>query len=503
MTIVANRPPTIIEFMRAYVGIDPSVPQAAFLKTLAREPLDDAEREAFAVLFGMGADEPIADSARRVVFLLKGARVGGSLLCSTLTLWRALTAPLPDRRSGERVFVGFTSADVRLARESLAFVGAVLDRMPSLTPMVVSRSTEIITMRRPDGIVIVFQILPATPSAPRGRWFLDVVVSEADHAGAESGAAPIEEVVRSYASRLVRGGTLLAESTPWLEGGFWEKGYLANYGTPRAMLVCRAPTLFFYPTPETIALVAAETARDPRSAAREYGTTWTANGAAYFDAGAIDRAVDASRVLEIGPDPNRACGVGLDLAFKSDAAALVVVMRNVTGGVDVAKVEILSPAKGAPLVVSEVLSAFGRTAKAYGAYAVSADAYYVQSAAEHFARLGIAINVVGASAESKATAYARVRELAHRGKLSLPAGSPLVAELKAVTSRHVGQGQIRIESPRKAGKGHGDAAAAFVAACDALARTSASNAMHDEFQNLNKALRSAGAGHLWGGYGRD
>jgi len=64
------------------------------------------------------------------------------------------------------------------------------------------------------------------------------------------------------------------------------------------------------------------------------------------------------------------------------------------------------------------------------------------------------------------------------------------------------QGQIRIESPRKAGKGHGDAAAAFVAACDALARNSASNAMHDEFQSLNKALRSAGAGHLWGGYGR-
>jgi hypothetical protein len=365
------------------------------------------------------------------------------------------------------VFVGFTGADIRHAREALAQVGTTLDRMPQFASLVMSRSTEKIELRRTDGRVVVFQCLPATPSAPRGRWFLAVVVTEADYLGASDGAAPAEEVVRAYAARLVRGGVLLAETTPWLENGHWHKGYTSNYGQPSTMLVCRAPTLVFFPTSETRALVQGERARDPVNAAREYECTWVPAGAAYFDAGAIDRAVDGARPLTLPPGAPSRVGVGLDLAFRGDSSVLVAALERVDGIVDVARVDVAKPERGKPLIPSAVIEAFAGIAKSYGASLVACDSHYSEVAREILAAHSIVIEACGTSIQGKLAAYAHTRELLHTGKLRLPPTGPLRDELRAVTVRHVGHGGTKIESPRRPGS-HGDAAAALVAACWAL-----------------------------------
>jgi phage FluMu gp28-like protein len=262
---------------------------------------------------------------------------------------------------------------------------------------------------------------------------------------------------------LIRGGSLLAETTPWLEGGYWQRLYTSNFGAPSTALVVRAPTLVFFPTDETRALVQAEKARDPVNAAREYECTWVTAGAAYFDGGAIDDACDLSRPLDLPPDPRARVGVGVDLAFRGDASACVVVMDRGDGVAHVARVELAKPQRGRALVPSEVLSHFAEIATGYGASVACADGHYFQAAQEVLGAKGITLVATGTSAESKTRAFAHAKELLHGGRVRLPPSGPLRDELRAVTVRNIAGGGVKIESPRTRGS-HGDAASAWCAA---------------------------------------
>lgn len=457
-----------VAFLETMVGLQLSTAQRVLARTLDGEALEgDDERAMFTELFAMDPDTAIAPEAQRVFFLLKGSRCGGTLIAASFGLYRALTTSLDQLRPGERCFVGFTSADVRLAREALAQAASTIDRNPSILSCVESRSTEKIEIRRPhDGRVVVLQCLPATPSAPRGRWFAMVHISECDYLGGADGAAPAEEVVRAYAARLIRDGKLLAESTPWAEG-FFSKLYSSDFGSPRSALVCRAPTLTLYPTDETRELVEKEQKRDPTNASREFFCVWITGGSAYFDRDAIDRCIDHERAPILSSVEGDRAVCGLDAAFRGDACAMTIARSN-EGLIEVARVEIRRPTKGKPLAPSVVLSDLATIAREYGCRLACADGYALDSVREVFTKFGIKVIVTGRSSEEKGRAYAHAKEMIHQSRVRFAPGD-LVDDLRAVVSRPTSGGGTKIEQPRT-GRGHGDAASSFVHCLWALRR---------------------------------
>jgi hypothetical protein len=434
-----------------------------------REPreLEGEERELARTIFGPRLEDVDA-RARRLVALVCGARGGKSLMLAYRGLHAALTAPVRVAR-GERAVVLFVGADIRYARLLLRLAAGAAREHASMRALIVSESSDAMTLRRPDGIDVELVALPAGEGgrSVRGRVILAAAIDEADFLrdGLDG------ELVAAILPRLIPGAQLIVASTPWSREGVLYKLHAENWNVARHALVAHASTAVLrMGDPEIASMLESESARDPINAAREYGAQWIDGGDAYFDSASIDRAIDATRPLILPPSPGARVGVGLDLAFRADGCSLVVVSELSPGAVHVARVELVAPQRGKPLVPSEVLATFADIARSYGAKHAVADAHYLEANREALAAQGISLIAAGTSAQSKAAVFAYLRELLHGGELRLPPSGPLRDELRAIVQRHVPGGGVKIESPRRAGS-HGDAASALAAATWALKLT--------------------------------
>jgi hypothetical protein len=286
-------------------------------------------------------------SARRVLTAVCGGRGGKSYTLGALRLLHlSLTVPLDVLAPGEQAAAITIAPELDLAKQVLSYVGGALLSHPELIACIASKhqiqslkeghKLESITIRRPhDSRLVEIQCRAASRGGlgGRGRTLVGAHLDEcAFFRDKDSGVVNDSEVFKAIVPRIVEGGQAVLTSTPYAESGVLYEEFKANHptpgvacsdespGRPHRAIAAHAPSILLRPDPIVYAALAAEEARDPLNASREFGARFlTAGESAYFDSAAC------SRIVEVAPCPARSFRtLGCDLAHVRSSSRRVV-----------------------------------------------------------------------------------------------------------------------------------------------------------------------------------
>jgi hypothetical protein len=435
---------------------------AVFYDGLDPCQLEGEERAKAATIFG--SIDTIPTEARRVCVLVKGRGIGGTRFGAEALALRAATLDLKsagvDR--SELAYVFFGGPKVRHTRAPLRFALSVLKLRGGI---VEDESTEGFTLVRPDGYRVRFEAFAASRGGDnvRGVHILGALLTEAAFYYDESGAANGEDIFGAAIPRLLKGGLIVIESSPWLEAGLLHKEFAANWGNPSRAVAALCPTAIMRDDADTLEKIAAEYARDRYAAERELGAQFLGSGAnLFFDGITIDAAVDDS----LSPRPGMAYGgrgaIGGDFGLVHDSSAFVVVHHDPDGTLVVAEALELKPSKGKPLKLSEVCASASELAKRHRRQHLRVDHHLLDPAREHMRGVGL-VAAPGGQA-GKVDCFVRARDLFAQGRVRIPGHYRRIAQqLREIVARPTPGGGLSIQSPRRGGA-HGDLASALVLA---------------------------------------
>ena len=451
-----------------------------FCEKLLRVVFTAAQRVAFAVLFdAVLPDDPLVATmfgalgevppvARRVAVIVKGARVGGTRFSATRLVHLALTLALPPLAGGEGAWALIVGPDTRLARQALAFALGACTTCAEIAERVQNVTADSFQLVRDDGVVVTVACMPATAggSAVRGRTLVGALMTEGAFFRDVNSVVNDEEIYRALLPRIVKGGQLIIESTPWSELGLLYQLFEKNWGHPVNAIVAHCPTLLMRDGDEdTAAIVASETERDPLNASREYGAQFiTAGSSAFFDPALIDAAVDDDLAFPAAPDPSCGRVCTADLGFRLDSSALVILQNRGALGVMLAYADEVAPTTGAPLVPSTVMRRFGTAIRQYHGAHLFVDLAYIESVRELCWARGLGVYELPHGQPGKIEQHLACREMLAEKRLRIPRHPRLIAQLKAIIVKPTAGGGMAISTPRRRGHGHGDLASAFVGA---------------------------------------
>lgn len=443
--------------------VTPTPAQQALYATLFdHAPVANGEMER--ALFGEFTG-PVPDLARLTSVNVKGARIGGTRFGALAGVQRGFAVTADALAPGEPIYVVFIAPDTRLSAQALNFARLALHASPGLAECIVSDGAEQIKCMRPDGRQLIFRTLPASASGTtlRGRWYAWVQFVEGAHFHDADYAVNDADLYGAAKVRIVPGGMILIESTPWVESGLMFELFRDNFGRPRTAMIARAPTrLLRTDDPAMLATIDAEFERDSENAAQEYGAVFLSAGVGiFFDSRAIDNCVDESLPVDA---PRGRSSAGADWGFESDSCALALAWTE-EASVCVGSLDEEQPKPGAPLAPGDVVGNFAVTLKDRACASVMSDAHYRQSVIEHLTPHGLVLDDAPTGQEGNAAVWLKVRELVNSKRLRLPRHQRLIAQLKAVRSRPRPGGGLQIILPRKGkNSGHCDLAVAMALA---------------------------------------
>jgi hypothetical protein len=438
--------------------------------------------------------ETIPPEARRVAVMVKGGRVMGTRGAAIRMCHLGATVAAPPTAPGEPLFALMVGPDLRLARQALDFALGAMRSNPDLAERVQGETRESFEFVRDDGRRVIYAALPATAggSAVRGRTLIGAVMTEASFFRDAMSVVNDADIFRALLPRIVPGGQLVIESTPWAELGLLWQLWERDFGKPTGAMVAHCPTLLMRPDPEVARLVALERARDPDSAAQEFDAEFRAAGSsAFFDPHLIDDAVTEYEFpLPHDPSCGRACAA--DLGFRLDSSALCILQNRQTGAT-LAYVDEIQPTLGNPLVPSIVLSRFTRAILNYGGSHCFFDQTYIESVKELCWQVGISANDLPHGQPGKLEMHMATREMFAEKRIRIPKHARLIAQLKAIMVKPTPGGGLQITTPRRRGMGHGDVASAFVGVAWAVRTSNAGERARFQLREHSKRLEAVGA----------
>lgn len=294
-----KRPASFSAFLARVPGIRLTRAQLVLVRVAfdGTEPrqLEGEQRVLARTLFG--DVETVPPEVRTVLALLKGARIGGTWLCSMFLTYSALTANLSGLAAGELAFAPIVAPDLKTARQAMRFALG-LAKLVARTH-IESETADGFVLRRGDGRTVSIECLAASRggSAVRGRSMVAALMDEsAFFRDADSGVVNDAEIFRALVVRIRQGGILCVISTAWLRTGLLMDLIEKNHGAPRSALAAIAPTTLMRTDSLQLArIIDEERLRDPENAAREFDCVPFEGGAAAFIAAhAIDAMVDDS-----------------------------------------------------------------------------------------------------------------------------------------------------------------------------------------------------------------
>jgi hypothetical protein len=260
--------------------------------------------------------------------------------------------------------------------------------------------------------------------------------------------------------RVLQGGMLVCESTPWARSGLLWSLFEQNFSDPKTAIAARAKTLDLRDDAKTLALVVRERLRDPENAAREFDACFLDAGTSnFFDALQIQEATHLGETIK--PEPG-ATFAGADFAFRGDSSALVICSRDADGLISIVDVTELRPTKQAPLVPSEVVDTFAARCRKFHVHSMLADGHNFDTLKQLLAAHDITIRLGPVSQRAIGESYSAVRDLFAEGRLRLPDNARLRRQLTDCVGKVSPGGALSIQHPRTSGGGHGDLVAALV-----------------------------------------
>jgi hypothetical protein len=477
MAAIQVKPPPFYKFCKKLLGIKLSIAQTALCKVAfdgkTPEGLFGPEKDVAKTIFG-GIPGDIPPEARRVVNATCGRGSGKSyVLGGARLLYLGLTTPLPTLAPGEPAFGIIVAPSLKLARQTLRFISGAVESVPALAKLVESNTTDVLVLRRPqDARAVRFECFAASGrgSEMRGKSVFGAFMDEAALFRDENYLVCDEVIFSSLMPRILEGGQVIVASSPWArEGLLWDQ-HQKNFGDPKNAIAALAPTTLMRPDANTAAIVAAERARDPENARREYDAEFMDSGAyQFFETSAIDACVDATLSPINGvegqyrlPFRGDAVTCGGDLGFRSDSSALAIVHRS--DAYRLAELHELRPQAGVPLKPTAVIGRFIDRMKVHGIEYFVADGHYKEAVREQLEGSDLMFKDAPAGVNGIAETYIKARLLMREKKVRIPKHERLIAQLRATIAKPTSGGALTISHPRTPTGGHGDLVSAFVLA---------------------------------------
>ncbi len=427
------------------------------------DPIDLEGRERELALQMFGGVARIPPEARRVIVMRFGRASGKSLLCSAYGLYQMMTADLSVCGPGDRAAVVVVSFRQEEAGIILNVARELVNRSPRLRASIIRSLGDRFVLRRWDGKHVTFKTAPKSQggAAVRGLSVIALILDESEFIGTKTtGTAVLTDtnVIAGAMPRVLDSGALVLASTPWPATSETSRAFDANYGAPKTALCALAPTMCVRgDDPKIAALVARERIRDPRNALREYDCIITDADGLFFEQSTIEAAARPSL-----PAQRSRGTAGIDLAFRGDSSALVILERQ-GEQVVVVHLDVVAPRPERALIPSEVMGRFAATADEYKCREIAADVHYLETAREIAAHHGLQV-VSGPAGYGITKIFLYLRTLLREGKILLPNDARLLGQLKSVQCSALPAGGLSISLPRVQGAGHCDLVSALVAA---------------------------------------
>jgi hypothetical protein len=430
--------------------------------------LEGEDRELARQIFG--EFETFRAGVRRILAAVFGGRSGKSYALGALRLLHlALTVSLHTIAPGEHAEALIVAPDMEQSMHTLQFVaGALESRLPHA--MAAKPTATRCLVKRPDGQIVAIVCRAATKggAAVRGRSLVGVLLEECAFFRSDKFVVNDTEIFRAVAPRVLVGGQLLLNSTPWAEEGLLYDFYSRNAEQSHDAIAARAPTLLMRDNADTRAYVEMEYQRDQDNARREFGAEFMKSGAyQFFPTAAIEASMAAWQYASRDATVN-VVAAGGDFAFVRNSAALAVAVRD-HDKTTISEIREKKP-DGAPLRPGDVVSDFAVTLTEWGAEEIAADGHYRESIREHLEPHDIGIVATPEGSGGKAEMHVLSRQLLLQGKLLLPDDPKLRRQLCDVTGKPTAGGGISIKAPEWKTGEHGDLVSAVLAAVWAASR---------------------------------
>jgi hypothetical protein len=422
-----------------------------FLKTLFALHMSADEQAVYQKCTGR-VTPPAAPATE--AWLVVGRRGGKSFIVAIIAVFLACFRDYSARLSpGERGTVMITASDRKQARVIFRYVRALLKGVPMLSNLIERMDSESIDLSNSISI----EIHTANYRAVRGYTIVAAINDEIAIWRNEDSANPDTEVLDAQrpAMATIPGALLLCIGSPYARRGAMWEAYRDHYGKDGSpILVWQADTRTMNPTvPESV--VNDAYARDPVSAAAEYGAQFRTDVSAFLNSDWLDRAVREGR-HELPPQADvQYYGFADPSGGGSDAFTLGIAHRGENGALilDVCK------ARHPPFSPDSVVAEYAEILKRYHLYSIAGDRYAGEWVTEAFGKAGITYRN---SERTKSEIYLEVEPLFAQGVVRLLDDRVLLTELRQLERRTARGGKDSVDHPPR---GHDDLANA---ACGAL-----------------------------------
>lgn len=459
---VSLEPGQLVIAKVAYDGMEP-IDLPVDEREIAREIFGDVDR--------------IPKGARDVIVAICGGRGGKTYVVVALrVLHLALTVSLATLAPGEVASAPIIAPDKDLAGQALHYIQGAVASKPELMAMVIGKvdAAESVELRRENGrsVEICVKAASARGRTGRGKSLVCAVMDEAAFFYDASYHVNDEEIYKGLAPRIMPGGQLIIDSTPWAQVGLLFELFAANHPNPEraglpprpqcdgTALALHASTTRLRDNEFTRDIVAREEKRDAANAAREFGAIFMDAGAATFFEPACIEACLPEIPLELPLPPAKGVIVkaGGDVGLTKNSSALCI---GHTRGDMTTVAELIEdkPEKGKPFAPSFIAKKYVAKIVEHGGSYFMADGHYREVIVEHAAPVGL--GVIDAPM-APADAFIAVRGRMREGKLRIPNNPRFIRQLRETVSRAGSGGNITISLPKWKTGEHGDLVSAFV-----------------------------------------
>lgn len=444
------------------IEVTPEAGQLPFLKVAfcGFDPIDlpDTERAIAREIFG--DVDRIPPGLRELLCLVAGGRGGKTYFLSLFLAFVGLTIDLTRLAPGELAVCPVIAPRVEEARQSIRYIRGALTSDTDLVEHIASDSADEIQVFRETGQTVAFRAVAAGAGGigGRGKSLPAALLTETCFfRDASSGVVNDEQVYKALSPRIMKGGVLMIESTPWSSVGLLYSFWKRNFGNPSFALAAKAPTRLLRSDPHILAMVEREYRRDPDNARIEFGAEWGSTSTTTFFTDADMALAFVDEPERMGVEPGDLVTGATDLGFTRNSATLAI-LAEADGVLRPVRLLERKPEPGAPLVPSVVCSEIARELVACQCRTVAADQHYRETLREYTGAVGVSLHDGGDPGER----FVALRTAIRAGKLKVSTSAPyagrLRKQLEGVKTRRLAGGLLSVSLRADIDGSHGDLA---------------------------------------------
>jgi hypothetical protein len=408
----------------------------------------------------------------REAWIVAGRRAGKtSAVASTCVAYEAaLGGHEAHIRPGQTALCFLIAQDMRMARNSLGFIRAVLDSSPVMKKLMRGPGTaDRIDLK--NGITIA--VVPPTMKSVRGYACPIAIMDEVGvwYQDAES-ANPDYEVWRSVKPGQLQfpDALLIGISSPWSKQGLLYSYFEAGTDGCRAHLSERArfaDCLVWHGTTAGMGNPAVreewlrqQRDQDPQAFERECLAVFQDSVSGFLNSTFLRLAVDQG-IIERPPQKRAFHMAAADAGFRRDAFGFAIAHADERGMVvlDVLRRWVGTPER--PINPRTIFAELVPVMRAYGVTSVATDQYHFESLHQLALEYGFGLEEVTFTGQSKSSIYGDLQMLVNQQRIRLLDDPEALRELRSLERVLSGGGTVQITAP----VGQHDDMATVIALC--------------------------------------